>query len=85
MILRRRNFDAKGNAKRPGTVFEAEEDGALAVYLRCTKCLHWGEIPITHLPPDMFIPDVGIGRRCSKCGNDEIESWPRWPSVVSSR
>ena len=72
---RRRNFDARGNVITPGTVFEAEEMGAVAIYLLCMECGHKGEMKLTTLDPEAFVPDIGLGKRCSKCQGMEIESW----------
>jgi hypothetical protein len=74
----RRAFDSHGNVKTPGTVFEAEEAGAIAIYLRCMDCGHRGEISLVTLDPEAYVPDIGIGRICSACKCDEIESWPRY-------
>ena len=81
--LRRRSFDPRtGLAKRPANVLSAVKRGCVTMYLRCERCRHTTERDISDFDPLGYIPDAGIGMSCERCGHTEIETWPKYPSVV---
>lgn len=85
VVRRSYRYDFQGNlveVKTPVMVGELDESEIEAMYLMCAECKHKKEVPIGILHGEDFVPDVGLRYKCSKCGCDEIESWPKYKSTI---
>jgi hypothetical protein len=60
------------------TVFEAEENGACKVTLRCDNCQHSGYVDLLNFDPLQFIHDISDHKKCSRCGSTQVTAWARW-------
>ena len=70
----RRAYDADGREWTPGTVANAQKNGA-----RCA-CNHEAFLPFTRLHPAWFVPDIALRLRCSACSGKWGPAYPDWTS-----
>ncbi|KAB0269087.1 hypothetical protein [Microvirga brassicacearum] len=70
----RRAYDKDGKMYPPATVATtlAARYRTVTAWCQSHRCAHHAEIPLAGLPPDLPIPDIAIGRRCSKCGGRDV-------------
>ena len=54
------------------------EHGVRAVEPTCEACKHEAAISVDDLPGDIYVPDVALKLRCSRCAFEADHDSPGW-------
>lgn len=68
---------AKPYVGPPMDLANMRQNGARSVWLYC-DCGHQASVSVDALAADIYVPDVRLHCRCSKCGQHPRMSQPDW-------
>jgi len=59
--------------------------GVRSVWAECESCRHEAAVNVDRFADAVYVPDVALDLRCSKCRSKRITTWPNWKEQGAGR
>ena len=59
--------------------------GVRSVWAECESCRHEAAVNVDRFADAVYVPDVALDLRCSKCRSKRITTWPNWKEHIRRR
>ena len=74
----RRAYDRQGNEMEPMSLGNLRAQGVRSVWAECESCRHEAVVNVDRFEDAVYVPDVALALRCSKCRSKRITTRPNW-------
>jgi hypothetical protein len=67
-----------GREIEPMSLGNMRAQGVRSVWAECESCRHEAAVNVDRFADAVYVPDVALDLRCSKCRSKRITTWPNW-------